>query len=110
MDKVEPSRLHRSKLSRLHRWILLTAYTHILEAGTIDPREFPHEGHLLRAEVFRDYYDLPMRQNETPSYRSPLFFIDTSYVSPAKSNAVHFALTRTSLTSRYEGGRERLPA
>jgi hypothetical protein len=52
------------KLSHFERWILLEAYREILKAGTDQPTKTTQQGgkvHLLRIDVVRDYFKLPVR-------------------------------------------------
>jgi hypothetical protein len=94
------SSLAPSKLSRLQRWILLTAYRGILEAGSNEPtKRDAHYGyygrvHLLRIEVLRDYFNMPIRA-QRKGYGGQYLVIDMSKTDPEKANAPRTALTRS---------------
>jgi hypothetical protein len=89
------------KLSQLQRWILKAAYAAIVEAGTEEPQrrdarngfDLNDRGHLLRVEVMRDYFGLPVHLINTniggfESYLS----IDTLAADREKANAAPVTL------------------
>jgi hypothetical protein len=88
------------KLSKLQRWILVAAYKEILKNGSDfrkrDNRAWPNSKvQLLRIEVIRDYFKVPMQTKRTQYSSEGYLAIDTSQVTPEKANAVRSALTRT---------------
>lgn len=99
----------KEKLSRLHRWILVEAYKEILKNGSSKPIKLDWitnpgntPSHLLRIEVIRDYFKIPVR-TQHKEFGGEYLVIDTSQVTPEKANTVRTTLTR-SLTRLKERG------
>jgi hypothetical protein len=85
------------KLSHFERWILIEAYREILKAGTDQPTKTTQKlakVHLLRIDVVRDYFKLPIRERSRWHLRGNMV-IDGAAVDPKRANAVRTALTRT---------------
>ena len=92
-----------TKLSKLQRWILEKAYAAIIEAGTIEPQKinwrdgYDHtKAHLLRVEVMRDYFGLPVHlitSFQTAPFR--YLSLDTKRADTKQANAARVALARS---------------
>ena len=88
------------KLSHLQRWILVEAYKEIVKVGSVEPTKRSNiawpdlPAHLLRIEVLRDYFKLPVREHHK-EFGDYYWVIDTANVAPAKANAARTALTRS---------------
>jgi hypothetical protein len=91
------------KLSRLQRWILLEAYRGILKAGTEEPTKerigpwiTTHTTmvHLLRVDVFRDYFGLPVRKRYKWTLSHNHLVLDGT-VDLRKAHTARSALTRS---------------
>jgi hypothetical protein len=90
------------KLSRLQRWILATAYQEIMKAGTDQPTKKKigpwtlsrsSNVHLLRVDVFRDYFKLPIRNRSVwKSSNNPLVLDGSTDLK--KANAARSSLSR----------------
>jgi hypothetical protein len=98
------------KLSHLQRWILMTAYQEILKAGTEQPtrkKQGPWiwsnstKVHLLRVDVFRDYFKLPIRSRSVSDIDSPLVLDGSTDLKQA--NAARSSLTRALRRLRDRG-------
>ena len=89
------------KLSRLQRWILVAAYQEILKAGTDQPTKKKigpwtlsrsTNVHLLRVDVFRDYFKLPVRGRSRWDSASALVLDGSADLK--KANAARSSLSR----------------
>jgi hypothetical protein len=99
------------KLSRLQRWILVTAYQEIVKAGTTEPTKekigpwmLYHSTtvHLLRVDVFRDYFKLPIRSRSVwKSSNNPLVLDGSADLK--KANSVRSSLSRAMRRLRDRG-------
>jgi hypothetical protein len=61
----DPEVRARKSFPPFERWILVKAYQEILKAGTDQPTKTKQDGtkvHLLRIDVVRDYFRLPVRE------------------------------------------------
>jgi hypothetical protein len=102
--------MSEAKLSRLQRWILVTAYQEILKAGTDQPTKKKvgpwilsrsTKVHLLRVEVFRDYFKLPVRERSVWKSGSPLVLDGSTDLK--KANAARSSLSRAMRRLRDRG-------
>jgi hypothetical protein len=90
---------YSEKLSRLQRWILLEAYAEIVKAGSVEPTEhrrtryFPPV-HLLRIDVLRDYFKIPVRTRRK-DYVHRWLVIDSREAGQERANAARTSLTRS---------------
>src|SRR6202521_2132925 len=98
---VRYSRLWHSgqKLSPLQRWILIKAYAEIVEAGSNEPKKYRRTGylppvHLLRINVLRDYFNIPLRTQRN-DYGHKWLVIDDATAGPEKANAARTSLSRS---------------
>ena len=99
------------KLSRLQRWILVTAYQGILKAGTDQPTKEKFgpwilsrstKVHLLRTDVFRDYFKLPIRGRSVwKSSNNPLVLDGSADLK--KANSARSSLSRAMRRLRDRG-------
>jgi hypothetical protein len=99
------------KLSRLQRWILVAAYQEILKAGTdqptkkkVGPWTLSHSTavHLLRVDVFRDYFKLPLRGRSLWDSNPPFLVLD-GRENLKKANAARSSLSRAIRRLRDRG-------
>jgi hypothetical protein len=87
------------KLSALQRWILIKAYAEIVEAGSNEPNKYRRTSylppvHLLRINVLRDYYDIPLRTQRN-DYGHKWLVIDDATAGAEKANAARTSLSRS---------------
>ena len=87
------------KLSALQRWILIKAYAEIVEAGSNEPKKYRRSGylppvHLLRINVLREYFDIPLRTQRN-DYGHKWLVIDNATVGSEKANAARTSLSRS---------------
>ena len=87
------------KLSALQRWILIKAYAEIVEAGSNEPKKFRRTAylapvHLLRINVLRDYFNIPLRTQRN-DYGHKWLVIDDATAGPEKANAARTSLSRS---------------
>ena len=87
------------KLSALQRWILIKAYAEIVEAGSNEPKKYRRSGylppvHLLRINVLRDYFNIPLRTQRN-DYGHKWLVIDDAAVGPEKASAARTSLSRS---------------
>jgi hypothetical protein len=87
------------KLSALQRWILIKAYSEIVEAGTSKPKKYRRTGylppvHLLRINVLRDYFNIPLRTQKN-DYGHKWLVIDNATAGAEKANAARTSLSRS---------------
>src|SRR6202035_112593 len=95
------------KLSTLQRWILIKAYAEIVEAGSNEPKKYRRTGylppgHLLRINVLRDYFNIPLRTQRN-DYGHKWLVIDDATAGTDKANAARTSLSR-SLRRLKDGG------
>ena len=86
-------------LSRLQRWILIEAYSEIIEAGSDEPKKYRRISylppvHLLRIYVLRDYFKIPLRTQRN-DYGHKWLVMDKAAVGPEKANAARTSLSRS---------------
>jgi hypothetical protein len=87
------------RLSALQRWILIKAYAEIVKSGSNEPRKYRRTGylppvHLLRIQVLRDYFDIPLRTQRN-DYGHKWLVIDNAMAGPEKANAARTSLSRS---------------
>jgi len=87
------------KLSALQRWILIKAYSEIVESGSNEPKKYRRTGylppvHLLRIKVLRDYFNIPLRTQKN-DYGHKWLVIDNATAGPEKANAARTSLSRS---------------
>jgi len=87
------------KLSALQRWILVKAYSEIVEAGSNEPKKYRRTGylppvHLLRIKVLRDYFNIPLRTQKN-DYGHKWLVIDNATAGAEKANAARTSLSRS---------------
>ena len=87
------------KLSTLQRWILIKAYSEIVEAGSDEPRKYRRTSclppvHLLRINVLRDYFNIPLRTQRN-DYGHKWLVIDNATAGTARANAARTSLSRS---------------
>jgi hypothetical protein len=87
------------KLSALQRWILIKAYSEIVEAGSNEPKKYRRTGylppvHLLRIKVLRDYFNIPLRTQKN-DYGHKWLVIDNATAGSEKANAARTSLSRS---------------
>jgi hypothetical protein len=87
------------KLSALQRWILIEAYSKIVEAGSDEPKKYRRTGylppvHLLRINVLQDYFDIPLRTQRN-DYGHKWLVIDNATAGPERANAARTSLSRS---------------
>jgi hypothetical protein len=87
------------KLSALQRWILIKAYAEIVASGSNEPKKYRRTGylppvHLLRIQVLRDYFDIPLR-TQRKDYGHKWLVIDNAMAGPEKANAARTSLSRS---------------
>jgi hypothetical protein len=87
------------KLSALQRWILIKAYAEIVESGSNEPKKYRRTGylppvHLLRINVLRDYFDIPLRTQRN-DYGHKWLVIDNATAGLEKANAARTSLSRS---------------
>jgi hypothetical protein len=87
------------KLSALQRWIMIKAYAAIVESGSNEPKKYRRTGylppvHLLRIEVLRDYFNIPLRTQRN-DYGHKWLVIDNAAAGPKKANAARTSLSRS---------------
>src|ERR1700719_839014 len=87
------------KLSALQRLILVKAYSEIVEAGSSEPKKYRRTGylppvHLLRINVLRDYFNIPLRTQRN-DYGHKWLVIDNATAGPEKANAARTSLSRS---------------
>jgi hypothetical protein len=87
------------KLSALQRWILIEAYSGIVEAGSDEPKKYRRSGylppvHLLRINVLRDYFNIPLRTQRN-DYGHRWLVIDNATAGAEKANAARTSLSRS---------------
>jgi hypothetical protein len=87
------------KLSALQRWILIKAYAEIVEAGSNEPKRFRRTAylapvHLLRINVLRDYFNIPLRTQRN-DYGHKWLVIDNATAGHEKANAARTSLSRS---------------
>src|ERR1700693_4902420 len=87
------------KLSTLQRWILIKAYAEIVEAGSNEPRKYRRTGylppvHLLRINVLRDYFNIPLRTQRN-TYGPKWLVVSDATAGPQKANAARTSLSRS---------------
>jgi hypothetical protein len=87
------------KLSALQRWILIKAYAKIVEAGSDEPKKYRRASssppvHLLRINVLRDYFNIPLRTQRN-DYGHKWLVIDNATAGPEKANAARTSLSRS---------------
>jgi hypothetical protein len=87
------------KLSALQRWILIEAYSGIVEAGSDEPKEYRRSGylppvHLLRINVLRGYFNIPLRTQKN-DYGHKWLVIDNATAGAEKANAARTSLSRS---------------
>jgi hypothetical protein len=87
------------KLSSLQRWILIQAYSNIVESGFAEPEKYRRTGclppvHLLRIYVLRDYFNIPLRTQRN-DYGHKWLVIDHETAGLEKANAARTSLSRS---------------
>jgi hypothetical protein len=87
------------KLSALQRWILIKAYAEIVESGSSEPKIYRRTGylppvHLLRINILRDYFDIPLRTQRN-DYGHRWLVIDNATAGPERANAARTSLSRS---------------
>jgi hypothetical protein len=90
---------YEGNISQLQRWILNKAYCGIMEAGSDEPQELRRADssppvHLLRIEVLRDYFGIPLRTQKN-DYGHKWLVIDNLTAGPKKANAARTSLSRS---------------
>jgi hypothetical protein len=98
---------YEENLSRLQRWILDKAYCGIIEAGSDEPQEYRRADslppvHLLRIEVLRDYFGIPLRTQKN-DYGHKWLVIDNLTAGPKRANAARTSLSRSLKRLRIRG-------
>jgi hypothetical protein len=87
------------KLSALQRWILIKAYAEIVESGANEPKKYRRitdlpPVHLLRNNVLRDYFNIPLRTQRN-DYGHKWLVIDNATAGPERANAARTSLSRS---------------
>jgi hypothetical protein len=87
------------KLSAFQRWILIKAYAEIVESGSNAATKYRRTGylppvHLLRIQVLRDYFDIPLRTQRN-DYGHKWLVIDNAMAGPERAHAARTSLSRS---------------
>src|ERR1700730_14350541 len=95
------------KLSALQRWILIEAYSKIVEAGSDEPKKYRRTSylppvHLLRSNVLQDYFNIPLRTQRN-DYGHKWLVIDNATAGNEEANAARTSLSRSLRRLRGRG-------